>query len=250
MAFCVLHYYSDALKKQTAVNVLLPDPSIPGPYAVMLLLHGLSDDHTCWTRWSSIERHVEGWPLIVAMPDGGRSFYCDAEEGYAYGTAIGTELPELLKAYFPTSGKWCVSGLSMGGYGAIKLALRHPNRFVSGHSMSGALGFAHSRDFAESAGDAEFRRIVGGKPRGGPHDLHALSASLKAPRPNLLIDCGVEDFLIDDNRAFHGHLQSLGIEHEYQEYPGAHTWAYWDEHVQEGLAFHARNLGLAQRQNS
>lgn len=245
MPLLELRYYSQSLRKQTAANVILPDPDVPGPWPVMFLLHGLSDDHTIWLRRTSIERYVQGMPLIVVMPDGGRGFYADAEEGFAYGTAIGQELVEMIQAYFPTGPEWCVTGLSMGGYGAIRTALEHPTLFRSAVSHSGALHFGNVDLEEENEFNMEFRRVVGRKPKGGPHDLHSLVASLSPEAlPALRIDCGTEDFLLDANRSFHGHLTQLGIDHEYEEFPGEHNWAYWDEHVQRALAFHRRNLGF------
>jgi S-formylglutathione hydrolase FrmB len=245
MPLCQLQYRSEALEKQTTATVLLPSPDVPGPYHVMFLLHGLSDDNSAWTRWTSIERYLAGLPLIVVMPDGGRGFYCDAVEGFAYARAIGEELPALVRHYFPTKERWCVTGLSMGGYGAAKLALTHPDLFVSAHSHSGALGFGHLEDYLSSDRGAEFKRILGAHPAGGPNDLYALAKALpEGKRPKLRIDCGVDDFLIEDNRLFAAHLKSIGFDHEYEEFPGEHNWAYWDDHVQEAIAFHSKNLHL------
>lgn len=245
MPFCDLKYRSSALEKQTAAQILLPDPSIKGPYNVMFLLHGLSDDCTNWARNTSIERYLWGLPLIVVMPDGGRGWYCDAEEGYNYQTAIGVELPELIRGYFPTKEPWCSTGLSMGGYGAAKLALAYPKLFKSAHSMSGALGFGHKAEYLVDERSKEFLRILGQDSVGGPNDLYALSERLDSPsRPMMRIDCGTEDFLIEDNRAFSSHLSEIGFDHEYEEFPGDHSWPYWDLHVQDAIAFHRKNLGF------
>src|SRR5271168_610877 len=141
MPLCELHFFSAALQKQTAANIVLPSPDIPAPYHVMFLLHGLSDDPAAWQRWTSIERYVSGLPLIVVMPDGGRGFYCDAVEGFAHETAIVRDLINYIDAVFQTKAERkgrCIGGLSMGGYGAIKLALQYPNLFVSANSHSGA----------------------------------------------------------------------------------------------------------------
>ncbi len=245
-----LRYFSNALQMATAANVILPSPEVNGPYHVMFLLHGLSDDHTIWSRRTSIERYVEGLPLIVVMPDGGRGWYCDAFQGFAYETAIAVELPKIIEGYFSTKLPWCVTGLSMGGYGAAKLALKYPARFQSGHSHSGALLFGHltpevASDSNTSRRDVqpEFQRILGESPLGGPNDLCGIAERLPAgSRPALRIDCGTEDFLLEDNRAFIKQLNSFGFEHEYQEFPGSHEWGYWDCHVQDAIAFHRKNL--------
>lgn len=244
MIRCQFDYRSDVLGFMTTAEVLLPGPHVPGPYAVMLLLHGYSDDQSAWTRQTSLERYVEGLPLIVVMPNGGHSFYCDAVEGYAYGTAIGKELPELIDQYFPTNGQWVTAGLSMGGYGALRLALAYPDRFKSAVSLSGALGFGHDKtDYKGGDYDAALRRIVGPDPTGGPMDLYHL-VKTATPRPEIRIDCGDDDFLIQHNRDFHAFLEAEGIPHEYVENPGAHTWEYWDEHIRPAIAFHKRILGL------
>jgi putative tributyrin esterase len=245
MAFCELRYFSNALGMQTSANILLPDVSIPGPYSVMFLLHGLSDDHTIWCRRTSIERYVDGLPLIVVMPNGGRGFYSDAVEGFQYASAIGEELPRIVRSYFPTTDHWCAAGLSMGGYGAVRLALDHPELFRSATSLSGALGFGHFAFMDGEKPNAEFVRVTGPEPTGGKDDLFAKFSALEpSTRPALRIDCGTEDFLLGQNRMFHEFLNESGFDHEYEEHPGAHNWEYWDEHIQPALAFHRRILGI------
>ncbi|HEX8832972.1 MAG TPA: alpha/beta hydrolase family protein [Abditibacteriaceae bacterium] len=250
MAFCELKYFSPALGKATAANVILPEGQ-KGPFAVFYLLHGLSDDHSIWQRRTSLERYVANLPLIVVMPDGGRSFYCDAVEGAAYETAIVRDLVNYVDTVFNTRAERegrCIGGLSMGGYGAVKLALKFPEMFASANSHSGALGFGHMKANPRDALTAEFMRIVGKNPKGGDNDCHALAEKLKGKRkrPALRIDCGVDDFLIEHNRGFVADLNKLNYKHEYEEFAGGHSWEYWDEHVQEAIAFHARNLGLVQ----
>ncbi len=246
MAFCDFHYYSPALGKQTAAYVLTPEIGV-GPFPVMYLLHGLSDDHTIWLRRTRLEEFLTNIPLIVVMPDGGRGFYCDAEQGYAYDKALAIELVDRIDRTFPTKANRenrCVAGLSMGGYGAAKFALAHPDRFVAGVSHSGALSFAHLPHTWREERAKEWGRIAGAEPN-GPNDLFALAEKIdKANLPALRIDCGTEDQLIDQNREFHAHLEKLGIPHEYQENPGAHNWAYWDTHIQDTLAFFRKTMGF------
>ena len=242
MAFIDLHYFSPALGKQTGAYVLLPEAAT-GPFPVLYLLHGLSDDHTIWLRRTALERYLADLPLAVVMPDGGRGFYCDAVAGYAFETALAVELVDRIDRTFPTQaereGRF-VAGLSMGGYGAMKFVLSHPDRFSAGVSHSGALAFGHS--YGSDQDDAfgrEFGRVLGTDYAGGPNDLFALAEKRHAEGtlPRLRIDCGVDDFLIESNRAFTTHLTEKGIPHEYAEHPGAHTWTYWDRHIQDSLRF-------------
>lgn len=245
MPYLTYRYFSDALQKQTQAEILLPDWKLEGPFHVMFLLHGLSDDQTIWMRRTSIERYLEGVPLIVVMPDGGRGWYSDALEGYAYETALAVELPQIIEKTFPTKGPWCITGLSMGGYGALKLALRHPERFHSAVSHSGALYFGHYKPDGNDPFMVEKKRIVGEDPVGGVNDLFALVGKLRPSKmPFMRFDCGVDDFLLPSNRGFQKHLLELGIEHEYEEFPGEHSWEYWDLHIQEAIAFHKRHLHI------
>jgi putative tributyrin esterase len=250
LAFCELKYFSRALCKATAASIILPQNDADGPFATFYLLHGLSDDHTIWQRRTSIERYVADYPLLVVMPDGGRGFYCDAKEGEAWETALMRDLIGYVDKVFhtkPTRAGRCIGGLSMGGYGAIKLALKHPDMFCSAVSHSGALAHAHrpTRPDPDQPFPTELRCIFGEHPEGGPDDLFVLAERvLPSKRPSLRIDCGMGDFLLEDNRALHAHLKKIGYPHEYLESPGEHEWGYWDLHVQEAIAFHARHLGI------
>ncbi|HEV2472674.1 MAG TPA: alpha/beta hydrolase family protein [Chthonomonadales bacterium] len=248
MAVCELKFYSDALQKATAATIILPEARHSGPFAVFYLLHGLSDDQTIWCRRTSIERYVENVPLMVVMPDGGRGFYCDAVDGLAWESALIRDLISYIDSRFHTNagrnGR-CIGGLSMGGYGAVKLALKFPDLFCSASSHSGALAWAHKpyHPDLEPRRRREWERILGENPIGGSNDIFALAEKLPAAqRPALRIDCGVDDFLIQDNRAFHAHLTTLGYDHQYLEAPGEHNWAYWDLHVQEAISFHLSHL--------
>ena len=253
MALCEVHWSSAVLAKKVGMYVILPEPAAgPPPYATFYLLHGLSDDYTVWLRRTRIEWYVRDLPLIVVMPDGFRGFYTDNADGPAYARHMAEELPEFVERHFPAqrsrAGR-CVGGLSMGGYGALRLALGYPDRYASANSHSGAVIHSH-RNAPRPNGPlspAEFRRIFGEHPEGSEHDLLALAQRVQASGsslPQMLIDCGTEDVLIDDNRTFHRALRQMNVPHEYREFPGAHEWDYWDQHVQDALAFHANVLGL------
>lgn len=249
MAFATIHYFSKSLSKASAINVVFPeDPKISRPWSAFYLLHGLSDDHTIWERRTSIERYVADLPMVVVMPDGGRGWYTNAVEGPSYEDDLIKDVMGLVERTFPVKAERsarAIGGLSMGGYGAVKLGLKHPEIFASVNSHSGALGFARQRFDEGKSKNPEFARIFGGNPSGGPDDPFAIVEKLDHGRvPAIRIDCGTEDFLLDQNRAFHQTLENLQVPHEYQEFPGGHEWGYWDRHIQEAIAFHKKNLKL------
>jgi putative tributyrin esterase len=248
MAFATINYHSRSLQKASSFNIVFPDdPGIARPWAVFYLLHGLSDDHTIWMRRTSIERYLAGLPLVCVMPDGGRCWYTNAVDGYPYEDDLIKDVVGLVDRSFPVkaerSGR-AIGGLSMGGYGAIKVGLKHADMFGSINSHSGALAFTHNAEEGRKL-SPEFTRIFGIKPAGGPEDPFAIVERMDHGLiPPMRIDCGTEDFLIDQNRKFHERLESLHIAHEYQEFPGSHNWEFWDLHVREAIAFHVRNLKL------
>jgi S-formylglutathione hydrolase FrmB len=237
MALTQIHYWSTSLEKMAMATAIVPQ-GLPGPFATWYLLHGLSDDHSAWSRRTSIERYAEKLPVIIVMPDGERGWYTDshANPKGKFESAIVKDLIPWVDATFrtlPSREHRVVSGLSMGGYGAMKLALKHPGLFCAAASHSGALGRGAAKITGRDPWNTELRAVMGGNPRGGPNDLHALAASFKGRlAPRLRIDCGVDDFLVSDNRTFHRLLKRLKVPHEYVERPGAHTWEYWDREIQ------------------
>ena len=249
MAFATINYFSRSLQKASSFNIVFPeDAAATRPWAVFYLLHGLSDDHTIWMRRTSIERYVAGLPLAVVMPDGGRGWYTNAAEGYAYEDDLVKDVVGLVDRTFPVRAERagrCIGGLSMGGYGAVKVGLKHHDMFASVNSHSGAVGFPRLDPDKPPPFGAEFTRIFGKSPRGGREDPYAIVEQVDHGKlPALRIDCGTEDFLLEQNRGFHKHLESLHIAHEYQEFPGGHEWPYWEKHVEETLLFCDRQLRL------
>jgi len=250
MACCTMQFRSNALNKACSMNIILPDrQEKDGPYPVFYLLHGLSDDHTGWMRRTSIERYVQDLPLIIVMPDGGRSFYCNAVEGPGYEACMIEDVIGFVDRFFntiPSREGRVIGGLSMGGYGALKLALKFPHLFSSSVSHSGALGITQAK--AETIREdmrVEFPQIFGPNPFGGKDCLFKLAETIDRNQlPALRIDCGTDDGLLQANRDFHAHLNALDISHEYEEFPGAHTWDYWDIHIQEAITFHRKTLGI------
>ena len=253
MALLNVCFHSEVLGKQVQMNVILPQRSRGqigmksieekvDAYPTLYLLHGMSDDYTIWERRTSIERYASEKGIAVVMPDGDLSWYTDMKYGGRYFTFMSDELPAVCRDFFPKMSDkredTFVAGLSMGGYGAFKLALRCPETFSCGASLSGALDFATFYDrtkpgFAEMiAGDLETEF------RGSDNDLFAVAERLRAsgrPLPKLWQWCGTEDFLYRDNLRMRDHLQKLGYDLTYLESEGNHNWACWDKWIQEIL---------------
>ncbi|RCW50459.1 MULTISPECIES: alpha/beta hydrolase family protein [unclassified Halanaerobium] len=247
MAYIQCDFFSEVLKVSTQINVILPDDiedfkDKNGKIPVIYLLHGLSDNHTGWQRYTSVERYVQKWGYALVMPDVQRSFYTDMKNGYNYWTYVSEELPKIAENYFPISDKKednYVAGLSMGGYGAVKLALRLPDKFAAAASLSGAVDLARRiMDFSDDEKRmAEFRRIFGvlEKLKGSSNDLLYLLSEVQDVEklPRLYLCCGTEDFLYQDNLTFKKICEEKGVDLTFEEEKAGHEWEYWDKKIQD-----------------
>jgi putative tributyrin esterase len=255
MILTAVNLFSNVLTLRCTLNVILPQRTIaekrksPQPsFRTLYLLHGHSDDQTAWQRWTSIERYVEGLNLVVVMPAVQNSFYTDMVYGGKYFTFLTEELPFLLADMFPLSQKredTFVAGLSMGGYGAFKLAFSRPDLYAAAASLSGAVDICEvvkEHDDPENAAWLQKMRAIFGdldKVPGSRHDLFSLAASvsLLKEKPHLFQYCGTEDELYSANIRFRDHVRSLPLDLTYAEGPGDHTWGYWDAMIQKVLAW-------------
>ncbi|NOV03555.1 alpha/beta hydrolase [Paenibacillus planticolens] len=249
MAFIDCNFYSDTLGVSASMYVILPQAaqnqigmsseSYGKKHPTLYLLHGLSDDHTIWMRRTSIERYAAQLGIAVVMPAVNRSFYADMAAGPKYWSFISEELPALARSFFPLAEERelnYAAGLSMGGYGAMKLALTHPDRFAAAASLSGALDISHrALNFPD-----DFKLIYDDvtKIKGSGNDLFYLAeqvAANKGVKPQLYQCCGTEDFLYEDNIRFRDYCRELGLDLTYEEEPGEHEWGYWDRKIQNVL---------------
>ncbi|MBE6365065.1 MAG: esterase family protein [Lentisphaerae bacterium] len=248
MAFMECRFNSAVLLKAVSMNVIVPlTGNTDEPRKVMYLLHGLSDDSSMWFRRSSIERYADRYNMVVIMPDGGRSFYTDAVSGENYWTFISEELPQTVKSIFnlsPDKEHTFAAGLSMGGYGALKLGLRCPEKFAAVAGLSSVTDIKYRfRDKSSAGWHPEFRRIFGTVsqvvPRGNDlFDLAQKAVDSGKELPEIISFCGSEDFMIGDNRKFNKFMRKLEYPGFYAfERPGSHTWEFWDLYIQDVMKF-------------
>ena len=244
MAFIELHFFSESLQMQAEAWVIMPqrqnrgeigkDPLKDGgaeKYKCLYLLHGLSDDHTIWLRRTSIERYADRYGICVVMPCAHRSFYTDMKYGLKYYTYVAKELPEKIREFLNVSDKRednFVAGLSMGGYGALKIGLRECDRFCACAGLSSAI-------------DMNARLIRPGFiPIFGENgivpaddDLFRLAEKRKndPDKPRIYLAVGLEDGLYAENQEMRKTLEADGYDLTYRESHGVHSWEFWDEYI-------------------
>lgn len=249
MALIQCSFFSETLMISTEFNAILPQTTNKqigldgkerdGLPPVLYLLHGMSDDHTIWGRRTSIERYAAEYGIAVIMPCAERSFYRNNNIQQRYWDYVSKELPEVVQKFFRVSTAredTFVAGLSMGGYGAFKLAFNQPERFAAAASFSGSF----ENRWLEENCPAEYHHIFGNREdlAGTEDDLpgkaKALAASGKE-KPRLYMGCGTEDFLYSVNVEYRDMLNDLGYDLTYNERPGMHNWEFWDLEIQTAL---------------
>jgi S-formylglutathione hydrolase FrmB len=254
--------FSDALKMDTGLGVILPQDSRwhrgyselkPGVTArktpkTLILLHGLSDDHSVWTNRTSLLRYAEEYDIAVIMPEVQRSFYQDMVHGLDYATYIHKELPKLAGELFNISVEpedLMIAGLSMGGYGAMYTALSCPDKFYGVGCFSGGLdirticqeGFAGANGIPGWDND---RKSIFGESVTIPDtsDLYTLveKVAQKDKKPRVFMTCGTEDFLYEGNVRMRDLIKKTkAFDFKYEEWPGVHEWGFWDISIQKML---------------
>ena len=256
MGFMRMSFLSKTLDFHTDVNIIIPsDGPIPQGQSiqdfykikeklpVLYLLHGGGGNAMDWCRFSSVERYAEERKIAVVMPQvGATSFYTDMAHGYPYFTFLSEELPQMVEALFPIGGsrdKRFVAGYSMGGYGALKWAMRKPEFFSA---VAGMSGFSLLMDIFEksslaSADPDDKSSIVnldwGGleKLRDSPDDTKYMLDRVgenQAKYPSIYACIGTEDVTYDYTQNFLKYAKKVGVAITYEEGPGNHDWKFWD----------------------
>lgn len=259
MALFHVDFFSDVLGMSMQMDVILPQQTSgqigmegragDGKYKTVYLLHGMSDDQTIWQRRTSIERYVSSLGIAVVMPTTHLGFYTDTTYGMRYWTFISEELPHVCREFFPRMSDrkedTLAAGLSMGGYGAWKLALGASDTFGVGASLSGALDIVEDYKRHMALADDRkplFEGIFGSlaKLEGSDNEILFLAEKLAKKKsreelPPLYAWCGTEDFLYEGNLKAWEHVRKLGYRLTNEASAGDHQWKYWDEKIRDVL---------------
>ncbi|WP_310747091.1 alpha/beta hydrolase family protein [Alistipes sp.] len=233
-----LSVWSASMNKGVEVVVVVPDGARTktGPaYPVLYLLHGYSGYAANWLQVKpELVQLAERDSVIVVCPDGKNSWYWDSpvDPSMRYETFVSQELLRDIDARYHTradrSGR-AITGLSMGGHGAMWLSLRHKDRFGAAGSTSGGLDI---RPFPDNW---EMKKTLGEKADNPKRwdDYAAINQidSIANGDLALIIDCGYGDFFAEVNRNFHDKLMERGIDHDYIVRPGVHDGLYWNNSI-------------------
>ncbi len=244
MALIELGIFSEALGMQTSVKIIIPQKSTvgeigtdnketSGKFKCLYLLHGLSDDETIWLRRSSIERYAAKYGICVVMPTGAKSFYSDMKYGMKYYTYIAKELPQIIEDMFNVSSARedrYIGGLSMGGYGAMKIALTERGRYAAAIALS-PVADIKNKLFADHL------IPVFGDTIPDSADLFWLASEHNNDpiKPRIYMTVGENDFMYDDNIKLRKHFEMLDYDYTFVQTQGDHSWDLWDRTIQTGL---------------
>ncbi len=225
--------------------IILPtkaiDENCTEKFPTVYLLNGYDGDYSSWVKGQpELARLADLYGMIIVTPDGRDSWYWDSpiDPKMQMESYIINDLVPFIDANYPTipeSGKRAISGLSMGGHGALWLAFRHSDVFGNAGSMSGGVDI---RPF-ENSWKMKLRL---GEKKNNPdaweeHTVINLVPMLHNGQVNIIVDCGVNDFFADVNNNLHAALIKQGIDHDYTVRPGKHTWNYWRNSILYHLLF-------------
>ena len=255
MAFLQANIYSNTLGMEVMIDVILPQQTykkfgsnnvgatedVPALY----LLHGMGGNHSVWHRRTSIERYVKDLGIAVIMPSTDLAWYTDTQYDMKYWTFISEELPQLCHELFPQlttkREKTFAAGLSMGGFGALKLGLLCPEKFAGIAAMSGMLTLVEAKEQLFQVRDASYWRGIFGPEetwRTSENDFtYQITHYQKEQKSKFFICCGTEDELLLSSQIVVDLMQKNDFDVTFKTGPGAHEWQFWDTWIQKVLSW-------------
>ena len=240
--------FSKSMQKEIKSSVVIPDGyNKTKKYPVIYLLHGYNGNYKDWVQYPVTKNLADKHEIIIVCPDGGfSSWYFDSpiDKSSQYETHITKELiPWIDENYRTIANKKGrgITGLSMGGHGALYLAFRNQNLFGAAGSMSGGVNFLPFPD------DWEIAKHLGNyKDNQQLWERSTVTNMLFLFTPRslaLIIDCGTEDFFYNVNRELHEKMRYLNIPHDFISRPGEHDWDYWQNAVKYQVLFMSEFFG-------
>ena len=249
-------YKSDTLHTTVNVQFMIPDGG-EGPYKVVYLLHGLHGNQGTWMDYTMLPYYGKKYDTIFIMPEAGRSFYCNQKYGRNYYSFVGEELPQISRRIFNISARredTAVIGCSMGGCGALKLALSKPDQFgFCGAIASACIYLKPMLDGLRE--DADSFRKTGAEAVEILKDLYAIYGDdleylpkddvselvinfpANMPMPKIYATCGTEDNLREENLKLKDAMKNTAFDFTYEEWPGDHEWFFFNDALKKTLEF-------------
>lgn len=239
-----LEIFSKAMQKKVKAVIVLPNnyQNKKDSFPVVYLLHGYSGSYSNWPKkMPNLQQWATENNMVLVCPDGGYSgWYINSPvvANNQYETFISDELVKYIDKnfkVFPVPAKRGITGLSMGGHGALMLGIKHPETYGAAASMSGAvnlLSLAERYKIKQIIGDTAQYLSTWKK-----YSVVDLADTLTNNKMPLLVDCGIKDIFIKDNRLLHEVLLKQNINHTYIEREGGHTWSYWTNALPDHLLF-------------
>jgi len=245
--------FSSKMKKEVKSVVILPENySEKRHYPVVYLLHGYSDNYAKWIKAvPAIKSLSTQYQQIIVCPDGGfSSWYIDSpiDSTSQYESYIANDVLKFVDSHYSTIANRsarAITGLSMGGHGALYIAIRNKDLFGQAGSMSGGVDLRFSTkkyDISKRIGEFETSQQEWDN-----RSVVNMVSGLQNNELNLIIDCGVSDFFYQINASLHRRLIALNIDHDYIERPGAHNWEYWTNSIQYQLLFFNQGFEKAKK---
>ncbi|MCL2244781.1 MAG: esterase family protein [Treponema sp.] len=248
-------YSSEVMHTSVNIQVYISNPGAEPPYKIIYLLHGLHGNQESWIDNSMLMHYGKEYNAVFVMPDVSRSFYCNLKYGRQYYSFVADELPAISRKIFNISSRredTAVIGYSMGGYGALRLALSRPEQYSFCGAISPAcLYFKSILDklrtdaAAYMKTSAEAKEIVTdlysiyGEPLeyNPEYDVLYLAKNFPSnmPKPKIYTVCGTEDDLVKENHQFRDELKDANLDFTYEEWSGGHDWYFFNEGLKKTL---------------
>lgn len=235
-----LGVFSEKMNKTISVIVVAPEIEGGNSVPTLYLLHGHGGNQNTWSKLQDLKTLSDQYGMLIVCPYGENSWYWDSPTNSSsqFETFISKELPTAIDERYSTiksPSSRAITGLSMGGHGAMWNALRHPEVFGAAGSTSGGLDvrpFPNNWNMKEQLGELSQNKEVWDN-----HSVLPILEDIKQCELAIIIDCGVDDFFLDVNRNAHNALLKNGIQHDYIERPGAHNGKYWSNSILYQILF-------------